>query len=96
MQQAKCSTDDPDTDVYVDVSNSDPVYYESFQLKSLKISESMTMYNKAAADSDSRTVDKLVENEAYSLTKGKTEEGVVENIYDTIPGQFYELEDLYY
>ena len=92
--QPKCSAaDNPDNDVYVDVSNGDPVHYECFQLKSLKVSESTTdniMCNRVTADSDS--VDKLVKNpvyEAYSKDN-KNEEDVIEHIYETIPGQFYQ------
>ena len=44
----KYSTDD--TDVYVDMSNSDPAQNESIQLK---VDESMAMCHKVAADSDS-------------------------------------------
>ena len=91
VQQAKCSTDNPDTesDVYVDVSNGDPVHYECFQLKSLtEGGKSMVMCNKLATDSDS--VDKLVENKAYPKDQNDDSEDVVENIYDTIPGEFYQ------
>ena len=80
--QSKCCADDPDSDVYVDVSNSDPVHYESIQLKSLKVSESMVMCHKLAAD----PVDKPVKNPMYEVySKGKDEEVVIENINFTKP-----------
>ena len=93
----QCSaTYDPDNDMYVDVSNGDPVHYECFQLKSLKVNESAAdMCHRVATDSDS--VDKLVKNpvyEAYSKDDeayskdNKNEEDVIEHIYETIPGQF--------
>ena len=84
----KCSADDPDADVYVDVSNGDPVYYESTQLK---VGETMqAMCHKVAAVSDS--VDKLVENPVYmykAYSKGKYE-FEEDNIYETIPGEDYQ------
>lgn len=88
-QQTKCSSDDSDTDVYVDVSNSDSVHYEAIQLKSLKVSESMAMFHKAAADSDTVTVVKNPTYEAYLMDKNDHED-VFENIYETIPGEFYQ------
>ena len=63
-----CSSDD----VYVDVSNSDPV---PNQLQSLKVSESMARCYKTAAGLG--YVDKLVENPAYSV--GKNDADMVEN-----------------
>ena len=92
----RCSTNDPDTeDVYVDVSNGDPVHYESIQLK---VGETMqAMCHKVAAVSDS--VDKLVENpmyvysEAYSKGKYEIEElddDTIDNIYETIPAEDYQ------
>jgi hypothetical protein len=76
--------------VYVDVSNGDPVHYESIQLKSLKVGESMATCHKVDADLDS--MDNVVENpmyayEAYSKGKYEFEEDVIENIYETIPGE---------
>ena len=87
--QPKCSAADHPDEMYVDVSNDDPVHYECFQLKSLKVNESgADMCHRVATDSDS--VDKLVKNpvyEAYSKDN-KNEEDVIEHIYETIPGQF--------
>ena len=94
--QPKCSAADHPDEMYVDVSNGDPVHYECFQLKSLKVNESAAdMCHRVATDSDS--VDKLVKNpvyEAYSKDDeayskdNKNKEDVIEHIYETIPGQF--------
>ena len=87
--QSKCNVDNFDTD-YEDVTNNDPVYYEPIQLQSLNISESVAMCHKVAAESDS--VDKLVENPMYeAYSKCKNDEDVVESIYETIPGEYYQV-----
>ena len=77
--------------MYVDVSNGDPVHYDSLQLKSLEVDESADMYmcHKLAHVSDS--MDKLVENPVYgAYLQRKNEEDMTENIYETIPGQFHQ------
>jgi hypothetical protein len=84
-----CSVDaDPDIEEPVDVSNSDR-NHESIPLK---VGEPMAVSHKVAADLV-HTVDdcKLVENNAYSMEKDKSDdtgEYVIENIYETISGQF--------
>lgn len=78
-----CSADaDPDTEEYVDVSNSDrnPVHYESIPFK---VGEPMAVSHKVT---DTANDFKLVENDAYSTAKDTSDEYVIENIYDTIPG----------
>ena len=80
--------------MYVDVSNGDPVHYESSQLK---VGETMqAMCHKVSVVSDS--VDKLVENpmyvyEAYSKGKYEIEEledDMIDNIYEIIPAEDYQ------
>ena len=85
------ATDDPDNDMYVDVSNGDPVHYECFQLKSLDVSESMADTCHRVATDRSDSVDKLVKNPVYKAYSkdNENEEDVIEHIYETIPGQFY-------
>lgn len=85
-----CSADaDPNTEEYVDVSNSDhdPVQYECIP-GPLKVGEPMAVSHKVAADLV-HTVDDctLVENEGCSMAKDKnddTGEYMIENIYETI------------
>ena len=87
----KCSADDPDADVYVDVSNGDPVHYDCLQLKSLEVGESMDIYTCKKLASVSDSMDKLVENPVYgAYLQRKNEEDMIENIYETIPGQFHQ------
>ena len=77
-----CSADaDLDTDQeYVNVSNSDhnPSHYESIQFK---VGEPMAVSHKVTDTVDDYN---LVENDAYSIAKDKSDEYVIEN---TISGQ---------
>ena len=79
MNESKCCADSPDTDVYVDVTSSDPVY-ESIQLQPLDNIDESTATCIAA--------EKLIEkpmNEACSTDESDGDK--VENVYTTFPDQ---------